>query len=141
MQKTLILWDIDGTILHSTGAGMKALNEALGTVFGIKGSFEGIDFAGRTDPLIVRQIFARFGIEYSPANFAKYVEGYFAALPRMLAANNARVLPGVLEILGRAAEHPGAAQGLLTGNLRRGAQIEARLPRTLGILPGGSVCG
>ena len=103
---------------------MKALNLALETVFGIKGSFEGIEFAGRTDPLIVRQIFARFGIEHSPANFGKYIEGYVAALPGMLVANNARVLPGVLAILGQAAEHPGVAQGLLTGNLRRGAQIK-----------------
>jgi phosphoglycolate phosphatase len=124
MQKTLILWDIDGTILHSTGAGMKALNAALKTVFGVSGSFEGIEFAGRTDPIIIRQIFSRFGIEYSPGNFARYVDGYAAALPGMLAANNARILPGVAQILGRAAEHPGVAQGLLTGNLRRGAEIK-----------------
>jgi phosphoglycolate phosphatase-like HAD superfamily hydrolase len=124
MQKTLILWDIDGTILHSTGAGMKALNLALQTVFGISGSFDGIEFAGRTDPLIIRQIFARFGIEHSPENFGRYIEGYVAALPGMLAANHARVLPGVAQILGHAAGHPGVAQGLLTGNLRRGAQIK-----------------
>jgi phosphoglycolate phosphatase len=124
MQKTLILWDIDGTILHSTGAGMKALNHALQTVFGIAGSFEGIDFAGRTDPAIIRQIFLRFGIEHSPENVGRYVDGYVAALPAMLVANDARVLPGVAEILGHASEHPGVAQGLLTGNLRRGAQIK-----------------
>lgn len=124
MYKTLILWDIDGTLLHSTGAGMKALNRALGDVFGITGSFAGIEFAGRTDKLIIRQIFARFGLEYSPENVARYVEGYVAALPQSLAANNARVLPGIAEILGQAAGHPEIAQGLLTGNLRRGAQIK-----------------
>jgi phosphoglycolate phosphatase len=103
---------------------MKALNLALQTVFGITGSFEGIEFAGRTDPIIIRQIFARFGIEYSPGNFANYIEGYIAALPGMLEANHARVLPGVAGILGHAAEHPDVAQGLLTGNLRRGAQVK-----------------
>jgi phosphoglycolate phosphatase len=138
MQKTLILWDIDGTILHSTGAGMKALNAALETVFGIAGSFEGIEFAGRTDPLIIRQIFARFGIEYTPANFDRYIEGYVAALPGMLAANHARVLPGVAEILGRAAGHPGVAQGLLTGNLRRGAEIKLGFHRLWDYFPVGA---
>ena len=124
MHKTLILWDIDGTILHSTGAGMKALNLALNTVFGLSGSFDGIEFAGRTDKLIIRQIFSRFGIEYSSENFANYVDGYVAALPGTLAANNARILPGISEILGRAAGLPGVAQGLLTGNLRRGAEVK-----------------
>src|ERR1700677_3585099 len=124
MQKTLILWDRDGTILHSTGAGMKALNTALETVFGITGSFDGIDFAGRTDPLIIRQIFSRFGIEFTRETFTSYVEGYLGELPRALAANGARVLPGVEEILSRAARHPDISQGLLTGNLRRGAEIK-----------------
>jgi phosphoglycolate phosphatase-like HAD superfamily hydrolase len=103
---------------------MKALNAALGTVFGISGSFEGIEFAGRTDLLIIRQIFGRFGIEPSPANFARYVDGYVAALPGMLVANNAHVLPGVEDILGHARRHPLVRQGLLTGNLRRGAEIK-----------------
>lgn len=103
---------------------MKALNAAMHSVFGISGSFAGIDFAGRTDPLIIRQIFDRFGIPHSRDNFERYIEGYFAALPEMLAANNARVLPGVSEILGHAGDHPDVAQGLLTGNLRRGAAIK-----------------
>jgi phosphoglycolate phosphatase len=124
MKKLLILWDIDGTILHSTGAGMKALQVALGTVFGIAGSFEGIDFAGRTDKVIIRQIFARYEIDYTPENFLRYIDGYIAALPEMLAANHARVLPGVAEILAAAAARPDVAQGLLTGNMVRGAQTK-----------------
>jgi phosphoglycolate phosphatase len=124
MQKILILWDIDGTILHSGGAGMKALEAALGEVFDISGSLAGIDFAGRTDPWIIRQIFARFGIEFSPDNLARYVEGYVAILPAILGESGARVLPGVSKILSQAAEHPGVVQGLLTGNLRRGAETK-----------------
>jgi phosphoglycolate phosphatase-like HAD superfamily hydrolase len=124
MQKTLILWDIDGTILHSGGAGMRALEAALGEVFDISGSLAGIDFAGRTDPWIIRQIFERFGIEFTPDNLARYVEGYVALLPAMLGESGARVLPGVAKILSQAAEHPSVVQGLLTGNLRRGAQTK-----------------
>jgi phosphoglycolate phosphatase len=123
MQKILILWDIDGTILHSGGAGMKALEAALG-VFGVSGSLAGIEFAGRTDPWIVRQIFARFGIDHTPQNFSRYIEGYIALLPDIFRKSSARVLPGVAKILGQAAEHPAVVQGLLTGNLRRGAETK-----------------
>lgn len=124
MKKLLILWDIDGTILHSTGAGMKALEAALADVFGVSGSFDGIDFAGRTDRLIIRQVFERFSIEHSPANLGRYLDGYIAALPRSLAANNSRILPGLPEILRAADARADVAQGLLTGNVRRGAQAK-----------------
>ncbi len=103
---------------------MKALHSALQTVFGVSGSLAGIDFAGRTDPWIMRQIFSRFGIEDTRDNIAIYVDGYIAALPGILSNSGARVLPGVSEILVRAAEHPEVAQGLLTGNLRRGAETK-----------------
>jgi len=120
----LILWDIDGTILHSTGAGVTALQAALTAVFGIAGSFEGIEFAGRTDKLIIRQIFARYSIEYTQTNFDRYIDGYIAALPQSLVECKARVLPGVADILTSAADRPEVAQGLLTGNVRRGAQAK-----------------
>jgi len=103
---------------------MKALEAALQDVFGIGGSFAGIEFAGRTDPWIIRQIFARFGIEHSPENCSRYVDGYIALLPAILGKSGARVLPGVAKILGQAAEHPTVLQGLLTGNLRRGAETK-----------------
>jgi phosphoglycolate phosphatase-like HAD superfamily hydrolase len=124
VKKLLILWDIDGTILHSTGSGMKALEAALEDVFGVVGSFAGIDFAGRTDRLIIRQVFERFKIEHSPANIDRYLDGYIAALPRSLAANNSRILPGLPEILQAAHARDDVAQGLLTGNIRRGAQAK-----------------
>lgn len=123
-QKILILWDIDGTILQSGRAGMKALQAALKDVFGVSGSFAGIEFAGRTDPWIIRQIFSRFGIENSERNVASYIDRYVATLPGILEQSGSRILPGVAEILGRAAKHPNVAQGLLTGNLRRGAQAK-----------------
>ncbi len=103
---------------------MKALQAALQNVFGVSGTLEGIEFAGRTDPWIIRQIFTRFGIAESSENFGSYVDGYIAILPEILGQSGARVLPGVADILGRAAEHPNVVQGLLTGNLRRGAETK-----------------
>jgi phosphoglycolate phosphatase-like HAD superfamily hydrolase len=138
MQKTLILWDIDGTLLHSGGAGMAALQLALVRVFGIEGTLEGIEFAGRTDPWIVRQIFSRFGIEHSPDNLSRFIEGYIGSLPGVMKGRGARVLPGVGPILERASGHPGVAQGLLTGNLRRGAEAKLGFHGLWGYFPFGA---
>ena len=104
---------------------MKALEGALG-VFGMSGSLAGIEFAGRTDPWIVRQIFARFGIEHTPENFSRYVDGYIALLPEIFRKEQARGSPSRRppRYLGEAAVHPMVVQGLLTGNLRRGAETK-----------------
>ena len=60
--KILLLWDIDGTLLTAGGAGLRALASALQHVFDIDGSIDDIDFAGRTDRSIMRQIFRKFGL-------------------------------------------------------------------------------
>jgi phosphoglycolate phosphatase len=122
--KTLLLWDIDGTLIASGGAGMRALQIALARVFGIEGSLADIDFAGRTDRWIMRQVFAKFALAPTAENFARYFEGYVAALPGELANPAARVLPGVPALLAAVAAHPGVVQGLLTGNMRRGAETK-----------------
>ena len=122
--KHLLLWDIDGTLIASGGAGMRALQTALRTVFGIDGSLADIDFAGRTDPWIMREAFRKFNVPVTEENIARFFEGYLSALPAEMNNVHARVLPGVREILQTAADHGGIAQGLLTGNMRRGAQVK-----------------
>ncbi len=122
--RTLLLWDIDGTLINSGGAGMRALRTALQTSFAIDGSLEDIDFAGRTDRWIMRRIFGKFGLPTTEQNFARYLDGYLAALPAELANPGARVLPGVGALLATASVHADLVQGLLTGNIRRGAEIK-----------------
>jgi phosphoglycolate phosphatase-like HAD superfamily hydrolase len=121
---TLVLWDIDGTLIASGGAGMHALQRALGTVFGLSGRLDDIDFAGRTDGWIMRAVFRKFSLPASPENFERFFAGYAAELPAALRNPHARVLPGVREILAAVRDHGGIAQGLLTGNLRRGAKAK-----------------
>src|SRR5215203_3101962 len=116
--KHLLLWDIDGTLITSGGAGMRALQVALRNVFAIEGSLADIDFAGRTDTWIMREVFRKFGLPITPENFTRYFDGYVAALPAELHNPQARVLPGVREILHQVAAHGRVAQGLLTGNMR-----------------------
>lgn len=122
--KTLLLWDIDGTLIASGGAGMRALRRGLRDVFGIDGSLDDIDFAGRTDRWIMRQVFAKFGVAPVEENFGRYFEAYVSLLPGELSNPAARVLPGVPALLAATAAHGQITQGLLTGNMRRGAQTK-----------------
>jgi phosphoglycolate phosphatase-like HAD superfamily hydrolase len=121
---TLLLWDIDGTLINSGGAGMRALRTALKNCFNIDGSLDDIDFAGRTDRWIMRRVFAKFALPATEENFTRYLEGYLAALPAELAGPGAHVLPGVRDLLLAAAARADLTQGLLTGNMRRGAEIK-----------------
>ena len=115
--KHLLLWDIDGTLIASGGAGMRALQRALQKTFGIDGSLEDIEFAGRTDTWIMREVFRKFAIAATPQDFSRFFAGYLAELPAALNNPHARVLPGVREILCAVTRHGGIAQGLLTGNM------------------------
>ena len=122
--RLLLLWDIDGTLIASGGAGMRALEAALKQVFGIDGSLADIDFAGRTDTWIMRAVFQKFALPATPEAFERFFSGYVAALPRELDNPQARVLPGVRDLLAAAAARGDIAQGLLTGNRRHGAQVK-----------------
>jgi phosphoglycolate phosphatase len=122
--KTLLLWDIDGTLILSGGAGERALVAALRDEFGIAGTLEDIELAGRTDPWIARRVLAKFALPDTPQNIARYLAGYLRALPGELESPDARTLPGVRDLLTAVANRGDIAQGLLTGNLRRGAEIK-----------------
>ena len=120
----LLLWDIDGTLISSGHAGMRALRSALRLVFRIDGPLDDIEFAGRTDTWIMRAIFRKFDLPATPENFNRLFDAYVSTLPGELHNPHARVLPGAREIVAAAAAHGGFAQGLLTGNMRRGARAK-----------------
>ena len=122
--KTLILWDIDGTLTLSGGAGMRALEAALKREFQRDNSLASIDFAGRTDIWIMRQIFAHVGLPDHAENIARLIAAYLNELPGALHNPGNRVLPGVAHALTAIAAHPGCVQALLTGNVERGARIK-----------------
>lgn len=121
---TLLLWDIDGTLIVSGHAGARALRLALRDLFSIDGSLHDIEFAGRTDRWILRAIFQKFSIPCTEENINRCLDAYLAILPAHLAPPHARVLPGVRPILSTASLRRDIAQGLLTGNVRRGAQVK-----------------
>lgn len=122
--KTLLLWDIDGTLTLSGGAGMRALAAALKAEFGRDEPLDSIDYAGRTDTWIMRQIFAQIGLPDSEANLARLLDTYLAVLPDALHNPGTRILPGVSAALTALAGRGDCVQALLTGNVERGARIK-----------------
>jgi len=120
----LLLWDIDGTLMLGDRAGERALVVAMRTVFGIEGTLQTVEVAGRTDRLIATDLLRAHGIEPTPESIHDFLEGYLAALPVELGRGRPRLLPGILRILEAVALRPDLAQGLLTGNLTRGAHLK-----------------
>ena len=121
----LILWDIDGTLIVSHGAGVRAMEKALTKRFGVKVDLGAIDWAGRTDSWITGEVFRHCGLPDTPQNSHDYLETYLELLPHELAHGpQGQVLPGVFELLETLHRRTDVAQGLLTGNLKRGAEFK-----------------
>ena len=121
----LVLFDIDGTLIQSGGAGERAFARVCELEFGIKDGTANLQFAGRTDSSIVRDFFSEFGIPDTAENFRRFFDAYVFMLDDLLRRLDGRVLPGVNCLLEqfRSCPHPPAI-GLLTGNIRLGAQIK-----------------
>jgi phosphoglycolate phosphatase-like HAD superfamily hydrolase len=118
------LFDIDGTLLASGGAGKAAMEAALTTVFGTPASSSAVPFSGRTDRAIVRDLFALHNIPYVQANWQSFLAAYLGHLPQYLHSHNGRVLPGIADLLEALRQRGDVAVGLLTGNVRDGAKLK-----------------
>ena len=126
----LVLFDIDGTLLLTAGAGRRAITEALSAEVDDPAAFAGIRFDGKTDPQIVAEMLAAAGQE--EARESKRVrhlcERYVGLLARELErpATRTTLMPGVEPLLDRLEHMPGILLGLLTGNLAEGAALKLR---------------
>jgi phosphoglycolate phosphatase-like HAD superfamily hydrolase len=120
----ICLFDIDGTLIASGGAGKAALEAALASEFGVDGLIEKLQLSGRTDRAIIRDLFRLHVIDETPENWRRLIDGYLGHLPACLARGSGRVLPGIAGLLDRLASREDVALGLLTGNLRAGARVK-----------------
>ncbi len=118
-----ILFDIDGTLIESGGAGGKALLKALQAEFGVQDA-KPVHLHGRTDLGILNELLALNRVTPNAENFSQLCERYFEILPAELHLQAGRVLPGVREILHSLVGRPECLIGLLTGNLARSAQLK-----------------
>lgn len=130
----LVLFDIDGTILRSNGAGRRAMIAALREIFGGTGP-ENHSYDGKTDPQIVREVMRIEG--HRDAHIDERMDAlmtlYLTHLGRELVESNTVVYPGIRELLDALEARDDTVLGLLTGNLREGAHAKLR---AAGIDPG-----
>src|ERR1700736_4177141 len=124
MQKRLLLFDIDGTLIHSGGAGVEALKQALAERFDIKDDLHDIEIAGMTDSGIVISILNKHKIPTTGENAAAFLDSYVHFLSLELPRRKGNLLPGVLELLKKLKTRKHLVLGLLTGNVSRGAQLK-----------------
>jgi phosphoglycolate phosphatase len=122
----LILFDVDGTLLSTDGRAGAALGTAMLETFGTAGPIEHYSFAGKTDPQIVFELLGLAGIPRTEAGprLGEVFDRYCDHLEQTLSSSNTRALTGVQCLLDNLARRREIAVGLLTGNIRRGAEIK-----------------
>ena len=123
----LVLFDIDGTILRSNGAGRRAMIAALREVFGTTGP-EDHRYDGKTDPQIVREVMRLEGHHdtHIDERMDALMTLYLGLLERELEQTQTLVYPGIFELLAALERRDDTILGLLTGNLREGAYAKLR---------------
>lgn len=128
--KKLLLFDIDGTLIDTGGAGLKSLREGFFEAFPdfCDQPFPHLELGGATDHGIAMQVFAHFGLEDSMEFRSRFLEAYAEKLEQSLMdfsrAGRGGVLPGVIPLLEALSCDARYCLGVLTGNLRRGAWIK-----------------
>lgn len=123
----ILLFDVDGTLVLTGGAGVQAMHRTFANLFGVKNGLDGVELAGRSDAAILRSALDKNGL--SSDDFPAQVRRFRAVYPRHLAvtlreATGGRVLPGVRELLTALQPRRGVRLGLATGNFREGAELK-----------------
>ncbi len=118
-----VLFDIDGTLIDSQGAGGAALSLALIDEFAIA-SPHSVPLHGRTDLGVFYELLSLNGLDVTPENFERLCTAYFARLPQELRRRGGRILPGVQSFLVELRKITCCHVGLLTGNLPISAQMK-----------------
>jgi phosphoglycolate phosphatase-like HAD superfamily hydrolase len=121
----VLLFDIDGTLITTGGAGRVAIEQTFFTRYGKKDVFKDISFAGMTDPAILRAGFRALGREPIEGEMIEVLETYVQVLEDVVkAADNYRLHTGIEAALARADQEANCAIGLGTGNIREGARVK-----------------
>lgn len=123
----VILFDIDGTLLLTGGAGLSALSRAFEDLHAVDDAADGVEFHGRTDPLILDSIARRaLGRPLTPPELDRLFSRYLEYLPDALADRPYRVLPGARELVTALHAETDVILGLATGNVEPAAWAKLR---------------
>jgi phosphoglycolate phosphatase-like HAD superfamily hydrolase len=122
--KRLLLFDIDGTLVNTGGAGVESLKTTVRNRFHTEDDLRDIEIAGKTDRAIIRDILHKYRVDPTEENIILFAGEYIDGLPRSLSRARGRVLPGIRHLLQRLKPQPHIVLALLTGNLQHGAQLK-----------------
>lgn len=119
--RRILLFDIDGTLTDTQGAGSRALKRTFAEELGLDGALDGIPIAGRSDSWIVAAGLRARGRDASPDAILRFRDAYVGRLEQELDAGDARLLPGVAALLDSLSGRDDMILGLGTGNFRKAA--------------------
>lgn len=130
MPKIVFLWDIDGTLLLTGGAGKSAFQKVFTELFGIQGDVWG-DYGphGKTDYAIIATLYAKlFGVSPSPGEIARIAAHYRKCFEEDLRLTPGfRLMPRAKETVEALAARPDVSLGLATGNFKEAAYLKLKL--------------
>ena len=125
MRDSLLLWDIDGTLVNTDRAGERSLLLLIRELYQRDlGDKLPVALQGRTDTSIARDILKYLGVAATAGEEKRFREAYLARLTKALPAGKSRLHPGIREALDAVHAHPEIHQGLLTGNHEAGARLK-----------------
>src|ERR1700722_2275210 len=123
----LVLFDIDGTLVHTGHAGTQAFKKTFATEFDLHHGAEKMKFAGRTDVSLVREFFKIHALPETPEHFTQFFERYVFWLDHILAHSDGKICHGVPKFIADLLALPNPpVLGLLTGNIKLGAELKLR---------------
>ena len=123
----VVLFDIDGTLIDTGGAGRQAIERAFYELHGIESGARAIDFGGRTDRSLFDELYQAHRLTRSAAEHERFTTTYFHLLHEYLLNREPVCLPGARKLVqGLREEFPEILLGLLTGNARLAAEIKLR---------------
>ncbi len=120
----LVLFDIDGTLIDSGGAGSRALDLAFEEVFSVKSAFLTVSMAGKTDTQILKEGMTLHGIRNTNGLIPSFFSTYIRFLRENVGNGKGHIKPGIRAALDALASRGEHILGLLTGNIREGARIK-----------------
>lgn len=133
-----ILFDLDGTLVDTGGAGNRALEKALWSIYKVRNAMKGVNPAGKTDPAIIREIFLNcFKRNCTNKEMRAVQKKYLQYLKRECEISDGyRVMKGIPSLLNRLRKEK-VLVGLGTGNLEEGARIKLIRSNLNSLLPFG----
>jgi phosphoglycolate phosphatase len=119
-----VLFDIDGTLISTGGAGRIAFAETFRELFGVDQISSTVGFAGRSDKAIAEDLMRAHDIEVTSANWRRFTTAFVPRLEQVLPRSDGAILPGISKLLDELEAMEHVAIGLLTGNIAAGAKAK-----------------